>query len=82
MAHTVQPPPTGRISNNRAVDLPAPGLQPPPTPQMSFKSTRFRKAEHRGATINVQYVENNVFFFFFFLNLNRINTLHYTKYTK
>ncbi len=26
---------------------------------------------------NVQYVENNVF-----LTLNRVNTLHYTKYTK
>ncbi len=30
--------------------------------ELCKNTTRFRKAEHRGATTNVQYVENNVFF--------------------
>ncbi len=45
---------------------------------MSFvKIGEFQKGGAMRNNINVQYVENNVFF----LTLNRINTLHYTKYT-
>ncbi len=42
--------------------------------ELCKKSTRFRKAEHRGATIMYSMWE-----IMYFLTLNRINTLHYTK---
>ncbi len=46
MAHAVQPSSTGRISNNRAVDLPAPGLQPPRALMQRYIQINASKTSH------------------------------------